>query len=232
MIVNDFVPKRASVEYSYDVNSDDHCESPVEAYEDICFILERLALEKNKTKETLLIYDPFYCEGNVIKRLGSLGFRNVYNRNEDFYFVKQNNILPKFDCIVTNPPYSASHIEELISFSIRSTAPFFLLLPNYVYTKDYFTNMVLNTKVIANMMFYISPTKRYLYTTPKGRRQQKSGNFTSPFPTFWYCCSFRYTDKLVGLWNDSNVSVNKARLVRDIQMLPIDVSHHSQLKLL
>mmetsp|Transcript_22794 Transcript_22794/g.23016 ORF Transcript_22794/g.23016 Transcript_22794/m.23016 type:complete len:83 (+) Transcript_22794:83-331(+) len=36
-------------------------------------------------------------------------------------------------------------------------------------------------------MFYIVPHKRYMYTTPKGRRQIKSAKYTAPFPSFWYC---------------------------------------------
>lgn len=39
-------------------------------------------------KAALRIYDPFFCEGRVVRLLSGLGFENVYNRNEDFYAVK------------------------------------------------------------------------------------------------------------------------------------------------
>lgn len=39
-------------------------------------------------KAALRIYDPFFCEGRVVRLLSGLGFENVYNRNEDFYAAK------------------------------------------------------------------------------------------------------------------------------------------------
>ena len=38
-----------------------------------------------RAPEELRIYDPYYCNGAVVHHLGALGFRHVYNRNEDFY---------------------------------------------------------------------------------------------------------------------------------------------------
>jgi hypothetical protein len=32
----------------------------------------------------LRIYDPYYCDGSVIRNLAELGFTNVYNKKEDF----------------------------------------------------------------------------------------------------------------------------------------------------
>lgn len=59
-----------------------------------------------KLPADLRIYDPFYCEGAVIRHLSSLGFKNVYNRCEDFYAVAAAGKTPEFDVVVTNPPFS------------------------------------------------------------------------------------------------------------------------------
>jgi hypothetical protein len=79
-------------------------------------------------------------------------------------------------------------MEKLLKYASNTNKPFFLLLPNYVYTKPYYISALYNINKKTNIIpFYITPKKRYLYTTPKGRRQIKSSKFTSPFPTFWYC---------------------------------------------
>ena len=161
--------------YNYQVTDDaDHCETSFDAYADIAKLLESLAIEQLKTKETLRIYDPYFCEGSVVGNLGKLGFNSVYNRNEDFYYMMDNNLCPEFDVIVTNPPYSESHMERIILFSIQSLKPFFLLLPNFVYCKEYYIQMVLQRKSLQPMLFYVAPKKRYKYLTPKGRRQVRN----------------------------------------------------------
>ena len=169
----------ANVEYPYETCEDDHCESPEAAYKDIAPFLRRLALALNKKEADLLVYDPYFCEGSVVERLKGAGFENVYNRKEDFY--SSDTQKPDYDVLVTNPPYSGDHLEKLLSFCLEQKKPFFLLLPNYVYMKSYYS------KLSPQNMFYVSPVSRYLYTTPKGRRQKKSKSYTSPFPTFWYC---------------------------------------------
>lgn len=153
--------------YPYEVDGDDHCESPLEAYQDIAPILERLATEYYKSKATLRIYDPYYCEGSMVERLHGLGFMNVYNRKEDFYARLAANDLPEYDVLVTNPPYSEDHIERLINFAFRSNKPWFLLLPNFVYCKPYYEARLNSGVYCAPLTFYVTAEKRYLYTTPK-----------------------------------------------------------------
>ena len=55
--------------YNFPVCDDDHCESPVEAYEDISFFLEKIGNAVGKSKENLIIFDPYYCEGDDFKLL-------------------------------------------------------------------------------------------------------------------------------------------------------------------
>jgi hypothetical protein len=151
--------------YPYEVTDDDHCETPLQAYEHISYLLSEIAFLLNKTIAELIIYDPFYCEGSVVGRLRSLGFESVYNVKEDFYQVHNENRFPDYDVMVTNPPYSGSNMEKILRVCAVENKPWFLLLPNYVYTKDYFPSIL---KLNKNPVFYVVPTKsRYLYTTPK-----------------------------------------------------------------
>ena len=225
--------------YPYKVINDDHCETPLEAYQDIDDIIATYAISIGKHRSNVSIYDPYYCEGHMIERLHSLGYRDIYNKKEDFYEMISLDRVPSYDVLVTNPPYSTDHMEQLLRFVMKSTKPWFLLLPNYVYCKDYYQDLFqhptssisssstsrhaaivtatsrvnvntttsnvdittttnthtnnINTKGshsnITRNVFYVTPIKgrRYLYTTPKGRRQEKSAKYTSPFPTFWYC---------------------------------------------
>jgi hypothetical protein len=168
-------------EYSYVTDDADHCETPLDAYEHIATLLDRLI--SGKARSSLRIYDPYFCEGGVVQRLGSLGFTNVYNRKEDFYAAIVQGTTPDFDVLVTNPPYSGDNISRLLDFCLASRKPWFLLVPNWVYTKNYYARILCG----GSSYIYVAPKKRYLYLTVKGRRQQKSSKYTSPFVTFWYC---------------------------------------------
>ena len=151
-----------AVTYPYEVFDDDHCETPAEAYQDISQVLETFARLIGKDKDSLTIYDPYYCEGKVIERLGGLGFPNVINRKEDFYENLRLNQVPEYDILVTNPPYSSDHMERLLAYCTSSKKPWLLLVPNYVYMKDYFQRLCGHLRLT-----FIAPKQRYLYTTPK-----------------------------------------------------------------
>lgn len=194
--------------YPYQISDDDHCETPLEAYQDICNILEEYAKSINKTRESLIIYDPYFCEGSMIERLKDLGFYSVYNKKEDFYQQIQLQQIPTYDVLVTNPPYSNDHISQLLQFCISSNKPWFLLVPNYVYLKDFYVFYISNIANQGELPFYIAPKKRYLYSTPKGRRQQKSAKYTSPFPTFWYCCCPTLRKRAYNLCNTEKCDIS------------------------
>lgn len=197
-------------DYPYEVDSNDHCESPLEAYRDIAVLLSFYSSKiLKKSKEDLKIYDPYFCEGSVKERLKEVGFPSVYNKKEDFYKRMEAKNFPDHDILLTNPPYSKDHMEKLVNFVAfeNQSKPCCLLVPNYVYTKDYFYISQQKNSFFSNSkrfklsfdqhrfnkiknLFFIVPKKRYLYTTPKGRRQKKTAKFTSPFPTFWFCGNF------------------------------------------
>ena len=79
-----FTPEVAS-QRDFKFDARDHAESCWEAFRDLAPILEQIALKMGKTKETVVIYDPYYCEGSCKKHLAELGFPQVINRNRDFY---------------------------------------------------------------------------------------------------------------------------------------------------
>lgn len=99
---------------------DDHCESPLSAYEHIVPIL-KLACQSssgiNKSGTNATIYDPYYCNGAVVRNLNQLGFPNVHNVKQDCYVAWQSpqQELPSFDVLVTNPPYSGDHVSSSCS---------------------------------------------------------------------------------------------------------------------
>ena len=74
--------------------------------------------------------------------LRGLGFESVHNRNEDFYdVVEGKRPAPPHDVLLTNPPYSSSHMERLLRFCARHAQPWILLVPSYVYAKPYFSSL-------------------------------------------------------------------------------------------
>lgn len=210
--------------YPYTVDDDDHCESPLAAYEDISPILDAILAKKGgKSRSELVIYDPYFCEGAMKQHLASLKFDNVYNKREDFYKVVDEGRVPEYDVLVTNPPYSGNHPQKLMDFVTKSQSkPYLLLMPNWVYTKDYYHKSTLP----RSGTYYVSPKTRYLYTTPKGRRQKKSGKVTSPFPTLWYCGvpseSSKFVDEVGKL-----LPSDKVDFARETTHLPLSVAHES-----
>jgi hypothetical protein len=173
----------AKAGYPYRTDAADHCETPLDAYEDIAPLLEMLAELLGKSKEELLIWDPYYCDGSTVDKFAQLGFHNVYNKKEDCYAVfKDPARIPDYDILVTNPAWSGDHIEKIYRFCIQSKKPWLLLVPNYVYMKPYFQD---NLNVAKP--FYLTPATRYRYWTPLGHRDIATKNRrTSPFLTFWY----------------------------------------------
>ena len=96
-------PSKSS-SHPFDVDASDHCETPFQAYKDIEPFLFRIALSLKKTKASLKIYDPYFCEGSAKEHLKRLGFENVHNVNEDFYENIKKNTIPEYDVLLTNPP--------------------------------------------------------------------------------------------------------------------------------
>ena len=178
--------------FPYPTDQNDHCETPLQSYKDIFPILNELCKSFGGNSKTMNIYDPYYCDGSVIKRLSSLGFGNVYNKKEDCYAVWHSNKEPQFDVLLTNPPYSEDHIEKLMKY-VTSPAfgntPWLLLMPQWVHKKDYFVNATTKNRTRPLNVFYVVPKKRYVYLPPANFREKKESDThekSSPFISMWY----------------------------------------------
>jgi hypothetical protein len=94
---------------------------------------EIVGLKKSKK---LKIYDPYYCDGSMVKKLQKIGFPLVYNVKEDCYRAWETD-LPDFDVFLTNPPYSGDHIEKLVKFvtggKLRNRPWMLLMVSNRFY---------------------------------------------------------------------------------------------------
>ena len=128
--------KKKMLKHNFKAESSDHYETPMQAYRHIERVLNRIAKVARKSKESFTIYDPYFCDGKVIKNFKTLGWSKVVNVNKDFYKDIQEHTLPKYDVLVTNPPYSFDHIEKILSFCQKNrqmqvfcVAPAKLFLP-------------------------------------------------------------------------------------------------------
>ena len=67
-------------------------------------------------KGPFTLYDPFFCDGSIKKRLTALGFPGVQHENRDFWRDVKRGEVPKHDVLVTNPPYSGDHKKRTLDF--------------------------------------------------------------------------------------------------------------------
>ena len=140
-------PPPALVTHAFEVDPDDHCETSPEAHANVVNFLAKIAERAGKRPSDLVIYDPYYCAGGTKRSFATLGFKNVINENEDFYDVIARGAVPEHDVLVTNPPYSADHVEKCLTFAAENlekhARPYFLLLPSYVVNKPYYVDALL-----------------------------------------------------------------------------------------
>lgn len=181
--------------FPYPTNPDDHCETPLQSYKDILPILNDLSKKYGGKRQDVKIYDPYFCDGSVVKNLSSLGFSSVYNKKEDCYAVWESNSAPHYDVLITNPPYSEDHLEKLMNHVTSSSfgdKPWLLLMPQWVHKKNYYANAISKKSSTNNPCnpFYIVPKKRYVYLPPANFREKKESDVhkkSSPFVSMWYC---------------------------------------------
>ena len=70
--------------WNFEVDYNDHFETPLVAYTDILPMLHTLAVSLGKTPAELIIYDPYYCQGGMVQMLKDIGFPKV--QGPHFYF--------------------------------------------------------------------------------------------------------------------------------------------------
>ena len=179
--------------FPFKTDEADHAETPFEAYEDIDPVLKFLQHLVGKTSKTMKIYDPYYCGGAVKNHMAKLGFDNVHNQKEDFYARAERSAKGPgdFDVLMTNPPYSANHVERLFKYCAKTPdKPFLLLLPMYFYTEPFYKETIGSQSNLSNL-FFICPGLggRYGYTPPNWAgvdREDSAPSGIAPFPSFWY----------------------------------------------
>ena len=189
--------KKGILLYPYEVDYNDHFETPLVAYQDILPLLDFIGstMNRNKKKSTQkrqdhIIYDPYYCNGRTKELLHSLGFTNVKHEKRDFYQDISNNQVPFHHSFITNPPYSSTHKERCLQYAVDNlrtkSIPFFILMPNYVALKEYFRSTISNNNNKNDDdpfdIFYILPSIPYEYDHPEG-----TGHEVSPFASIWFC---------------------------------------------
>ena len=199
--------------FPYPINPDDHCETPLQSYKDILPILNELCKSDGGSTGSVKIYDPYYCDGSVVKHLSSLGFGSVYNKKEDCYAIWKSKSEPRYDVLLTNPPYSEEHIERLMNHvtSPSFDKPWLLLMPQWVHKKDYYVKATSNKGAKPLSPFYIVPKKRYVYLPPPSFREKKDSDVhkkSSPFVSMWYCWggSDKRNEELMNAIRKSTVS--------------------------
>ena len=139
----------------FEADPKDHLETSRRSLEDISLILEIFAKQLKKDfKKDLKIYDPYFCDGKIVKHFEDLGFDKVHNKCEDFSVVLKDKKVPKHDVVVSMPPLGENSIEKCLKFCIRNDKPWFLLLPYYVYKLDFYKQFVESSKMRP---FYVVP---------------------------------------------------------------------------
>lgn len=149
--------------FAFAADYNDHFETPAVAYEDLKPFLELCCSIIGKSKETVVLYDPYWCQGNMIQRLQSCGYCNVINRNRDFYGDVKRKCVPAHDILVTNPPYSGEHKSNLLTYlsAPQMLVPYALLLPVYTATKSYWRQFARAQTAAGRNPMYILPPSSY-----------------------------------------------------------------------
>ena len=187
--------------YPYPVDYNDHFETPLRAYTDILPLMQYVIDNRSRSKinadnkpSEFTIYDPYFCTGRAATLLeqtfaehnaSSSTKVNIQHEKRDFYKDICKNKVPQHNILVTNPPYSGNHKERCLEFAVgqlkRHGRPFFLLMPNYVASKEYFRKVVLEENV-QNVFVAPAANQSYEYDHPEG-----TGKETPPFQSVWFC---------------------------------------------
>lgn len=147
----------------------DHCETTDNAIRDIARILRLLArflLGTGADPSALRLWDRYYCQGTVKVHYRRHGFPLCHNRREDFYKLANSGRLPPHDMLVTNPPFSGTHIQRALTFcASNGDTPWAVLLPWDVvqrsWWKDIAVKLTRNDKAASPM--FIVPQSRYSF---------------------------------------------------------------------
>jgi hypothetical protein len=180
-----FSPQPAS-QFSWCCDDADHCETPAIAYVHIAPILALISSSLG-TGARIKLYDPYYCAGSSASHLRDAGFPDVYHQPVDFYAAQsaQPPLIPPFDALVTNPPFSDDHPRRCVSFALSCARPFLILLPNFEACSAWLSELLASA---GQSLLYMAPHKRYACRSPPSLRcgSNKSLKYVAPFPLLWF----------------------------------------------
>ena len=109
-----------------------------------------------------------------------------------------------------------------MQFCVSCGRPWLLLVPNYVYSKDYYDRATADEQPM-----YVVPRKRYHYWTPKVLKRGKHthsgtlGERTSPFVSFWHMGMKGHRDAVAKAFDAREQG--RCTLARDRKALPLGV---------
>merc|ERR1719375_2995890 len=66
------------INHPFQADRADHCETSLQAYDNIAPFLDLVASQLGKNRSVLSIFDPYFCVGTMKKHFRSLGFPTVY----------------------------------------------------------------------------------------------------------------------------------------------------------
>ncbi len=126
-----------------------------------------------------IIYDPFYCKGQVVKEWEELG-KTCINEKKDAF----NREHPEFDIMISNIPFSMK--EKCVKLALSLNKPFILLMPidalGSKWIKKYFDDLQ-----------FIIPSGRYNFL--KNKKMTKG----CWFDTMWLCNGLNLDSKIIKL---------------------------------
>ena len=231
-------------DFPYQVDYNDHFETPRQAYQDLLPLLHEISSLKSgrdqcKSKheidngnssssskrqisrnDSLCLYDPYYCNGRTARLLRELGFHRVIHQKRDFYHDMEQETVPEHDLLVTNPPYSDTHKKRCVDFCLQNliqhNRSFAILMPSYVAARQYFRDALEETKQRAQVtVMFIVPKTRYAYDHPEG-----TGKPESPFDSMWYIgVKTDLARHLESFWKSAHLPTEHAQLVMSLQQL-------------
>lgn len=212
--------RRWTGDFEFNVDYNDHFETPFNAYQDILPLIDGLSpsMPKSKPRENgitertcrkdHILYDPYYCDGRTKVYLERLGFNCVVHEKRDFYKDIEESCVPHHDTLITNPPYSDNHKEKCLEFCVQQFRErgrcFFLLMPNYVAARNYYRTTLGDS---LHDVAYVVPATPYEYDHPEG-----TGHEAPPFASLWFCGVGRdRIRELQEVWDKDHVLIPGSR---------------------
>ena len=135
-----------------------------------------------------IIWEAFYGDGESGKYLTELGF-NTIHEEIDFF---NNNTLPNYDIIVSNPPFS--QCKAIMNRLAVLDKPFILILPSSKINTQYFRENFKNKGLQI-----IIPRQKIHFTKLIDSKISDNWKITCNFDCFYYCYKMNLENDIVWL---------------------------------